>query len=195
MVRICCVHPAITEEREKTYKKRERESLWGAEKQLSDHRQWKKQHALLHTCMHTCTHMHMGCPSWKRAYGHAAMHGMRWARDGPARRDVAAPGAQPVGKRSAPRTWQLLQPSSRVMWWGRRVSPQCRRYWHSTSCYMASTAGSPEQKGARTSMLSRVRRLKHSLTAQEMKNLMVSTLMMIILSIYTELHVKAPYAI
>lgn len=92
MVRICCVHPAITEERKKRYKKkkkREKSHFGGAEKQPSDHRQWRKQHALLHTCMRTCTHMHAGSPSSKRSYGHAAMHRMRWARERPARRNVA----------------------------------------------------------------------------------------------------------
>ena len=156
MVRICCVHPAITEEREKRYKKRKEKKkkrkkkshFGGAEKQLSDHRQWKKQHALLHTCMRTCTHMHAGSPSSKRSYGHAAMHRMRWARERPARRNVAEAMSSTCRKSSAPLKWQLVHPLPRVMRFGRRVTAGASATGMVTAAKWKAVRDSPEWEGS-----------------------------------------------
>lgn len=127
MVRICCVHPAITEEREKRYiknKRREKKQSLRRGRETADHRQWRKQHALLYTCMHTCTHMHAGSLSLKTSYGHAAMHRMRWVKEWPGRRNVAEAKSSTCWKEVS--TFEMTASASLTL---------CDAIWEESDCW------------------------------------------------------------
>lgn len=97
VVRICCVHPAIAEEREKRYKKTKKNKVtWERQRNSCLTTVNGSSSMPLHT--QVCIHAHTGSPCAERSYGHAAMHCMRWARERPARRNVAQPDLQERGQ-------------------------------------------------------------------------------------------------
>lgn len=190
MVRICCVHPAITEEREKRYKKKKKVTWEGQSNSCLTTGNGSSSMPL-HT--HVCIHAHTGtqaaplqrdpmsmlpCIVWDGQEN--SLPGGMWHR----------PWAWPAGKRSAPLKCQLVHPlplGNCVMQLGTRGTA-------GTSTTGTVTAAEWKQWGILhygRSITFNVLGLKHGLTAQAMKNLKASTLIKTILFIYSQLHAKA----
>lgn len=143
------------------------------------------------THMYAYMHTHAGSPSSKRSYGHAAMHRMRWAREQPARRNVAEAMSSTCRKEVS--TFEMTASASLTAWCnlgGEWLLVLALLAWKQL-LNGKQWGVLQNEKGVQTLMVSHVLGLKHGLAAQEIKNFKASTLLVIILCIYTEQHVTA----